>query len=938
MRLITLLAFCLCFCIGKSNIFTSVQSGNILSSTTWNSGVPPTKNDTLIISENHEISINNASLEFNCIELSGTLKWNSSHTFLVHFLNCSKNAILKSNFVIGTLSCDSLLHVFNGKLNIQNTNIQCTNNTILNGEIIFETESSFRQFKNITIHENGSWNNKSSCNPVISGNINNNGNFTACKDNACTYYFTENTYLSGNTLISIPHCNSSALLFNNGKLEITHSIEGSCSLHNAGELHIYSSPLTFQVNEFNTSYTNNSVYYENHEDQNIFQPLNGFYQNLFLKNGRKFLTQDLLVKNKLNLSDSAKISMGIFNVNGNNSAQLYVDSTSMIQIGNNENEASSGFPVNFIKTLLHPLSTVVYQSKKNETIDSKVIYGNLWIDDGAVQESIKIISNDSLNIQGNFWIAESSVKVKCNECKINVKGDWDGIGNLQMNKGTFYLKGNGNNYGILYPGNSKVIYNGNENQLLKIGEYYQVEINKSLGKAIIKGNDNIFKANKLLQIKGKLEIGNETMIITDSLIIRDHIQFTSTQQSRTIKNVNIKENGKLECKSPTKINVNGNWINDGIFVQGESTIAFTDTITAQFIKGNNSFFKMEIQKKKSSLFLSNDIIIQNILFLKSGKINLLDHHLYLNNTAKIQGENNENYITAENGSIHLEKNISANSTDSIGGLGLIVESKNNWGNTLFIRKHKRMKIEGRNTILRQFEIHPQFNSNLNEKVSFNFLNHELENNTKNKLQLFKSENETDWYLMPAQIDTSNNKIVGDKINSFSTWTMISKLDDPLAVNEIMIQWNRIETNLLEWTTLGETQIQEFCIQISSDGINFNDIDCVPTNAEHSTTNHYQYKVNRLREAKYVRIMSIDGNGQENFSQSINYETIGSENIFISNSILYNHTGSPIFIYDESGKLIYNGSNLNNKEIDLSKWSAGLYIFKCGRNAGKFVII
>jgi hypothetical protein len=918
----------------------SIQSGNWTSSTTWKNGTIPSKNDSVVIQINHHININKDSIVLQHLKLNGNIQFANAYLLKSKVVECENTASLASNYFMGSLQIDSLFWV-KGSCAISNAHIISKGWCSISGTLIMNSDAAQKEFDNIYIKEGGKWNNNNNGDPKISGDIINNGTFISCKNTGCTYHFSNSVNFLGDstTYITRMNCAPSTSIVNSGKLHVLLSIDGDPILTNKKTLTLSLSAFTFHVAQFNTNSINNTVIYADTNEQEIFTPTNGYYENLVLKNGRKILTQNLIIKEKLELKDSAILAQQTFAIKGMNSAILNIDSTSTLSIGSNDYETTQGFPTEFTQLNLHRFSTVLYQSKKDEFINSTISYGNLSIDDGAVAESIKTIENDSLRVRGNLWIAESSVKLKCNLCDIQCQGDWDGIGNLEMTQGLFQLKGNGNNYGVLYPGNGEVLYNGEANQIIKIGNYNILRIKKNGGKTTLKGNANTFICKKLINEKSLLEIGNETVNITDSLINHDVLHFTSIQQSRSINDIVNKPTASLIFKVATTVHIKGDWINQGNFNAGLGKIIFSDSTNHQKIIGNSTFNKIEITKSKKSVELNNDITIQAEIKLNSGKLNLLNNTITLTSNSKITNENAQNYIYGNNGKIILNKVINENSKDTVNGIGLIIQSSVNWGNTQFIRKHHLFNIEGQNTIKRQFEIHPTNNANLNEKVTFYYLPHELENNNHQQLGLYKSEDEIIWQNISGLKDTNLYSITVNGINSFSTWTFKNIPNNPLPV-----KW--LETTLINqqqtlfWSTASEQNVSYFEIQNSEDGIHFNTIEILKACGTCNYINEYYIELGEQYNNEYLRIKSVDFDGQTSYSiiiqKSINNSSIGIQirNNELSISNIKDITN--LEIYNLEGKLILHQIVQKDEtiKIDLPK---GIYFYRINEKTGKLAL-
>ena len=922
-----------------ANKIESVQSGNWNNPNTWKNATIPQRTDSIIIGLNHEVTVNRDSIEVCYLETKGNIKFANAFSLKVKTFVCSAKSQISSNFFSGSLCIDSMMSI-NNQLTINNVNIQSKGHCFISGECILNSESNLKEFENITITSTGKWQNNNNGDPVISGNIENNGIFISCKNTGCTYHFMNDTKFTGTSPIAITRIEapSNSKLTNYGNLKILISLEGNPTIDNKNILELCTSEFAFHSGQFITSEPHNTVIYADTNEQNIYQPSNGKYENLILKNGRKNLTSNLDVNQHLELLDSAILVQHTHQINGNNNAQLIIDSTSTLAIGNNDNISSAGFPINFKTLKLHQFSTVLYQSKENQLINSEISYGNLSIDDGAVNESIKTIEHDSLRVRGNLWIAESSVKLKCANCDIQCNGDWNGIGNLDMQKGIFQLKGNGNNYGLLFPGEGQVIYNGTQNQFIKIGMYNKLIINKNTGKALVRGNSNILQCKTLYNQKSTLEIGNETVYITDSLINKDKIHFTSTLQSRKVNHLLNLNGGELLFKVATALSVNGNWINQGNFICNSCKIIFSDSTKNQVIEGNNTFNKIDINKSSATIKLNSNTKVQGDITFIGGKLNISNKQLILLNNGKIINENKSHYIYGNGGEILVTKTIIGGVSDTVNGIGLIIHPSLNWGQCNFVRKHTAVVIEGKSTINRIYEIHPLVNENLNESVIFNYLPHELGSNDNRNLALYKSEDEVNWHKINGEKDTIAYSFRVDNIHSFSSWTFKNIPEDPLPVQWLDVKIN--DDHFVEWSTASEINTNYFEVQISQDGITYYTLGSVKACGNCNNTNFYLFPIDQ-NFASYYRIKSVDFDGESSFSEiAVNEINNDALAVRIENNQLYLINGEQtqkIQLFSSEGKLILEKSLLRNEQtiIDLP---SGIYIYRCNKLSKKLIVL
>lgn len=910
----------LCHGLIFGNIIYSVQSGNWNSNTTWNSGSIPLNSDSVVVNSGHEIIMNKDSAQVFFMEVFGSLKWTNTKSLQSKHLLLHNNSILFSSFFMGSINIDSVLTINDGTCTIANLNLNSKNTCTIKGELLFISESGTKKFKNINILSSGKWHNNTNDDPVIVGNICNNGSFKACAGSGCTYHFSGNNILSGDSLISISHIESSGVLTNKGVVEITHSINGNPNIINEGKLQLSLSPLTFHVNEFNASSVGNTVIYNDTSEQIIFKPTNGFYENIELEKGNKRLLNPLLVHQSMKIKSTCVLKSDTFKIAATGSALLQMDSLATLWIGNNENKFSPGFPKEFTSVNLHKSSTVRYMAMGDEIIESAVVYGNLNIDDGSVAQSIKSINNDQLNVKGNLTLEESSLTLQCNHCLLKIDGDWEGVGNLKMNEGLFYFKGNGNNNGIFYPGKSTVIYNGNIDQTIKVGTYYYLNINKNSGKAVLKGNDHILEVAKNLRLqKGTLEMGNETVLINDSIVVEDVLNFTSTKQSKTFKNFIINPSGKVFMKSAASINISGNWSNAGTFSAGKSEVVFSDSLKNQNLNGTTIFYDLSMQKKNTTCFFNAVVSVNHSLNVYSGKINIGENNIQLASAAKINGENNKNYIFGNSGKIQITKTISAGIRDSTGNLGLIFEPFTNLGATNISRSYQSVTINGFSSINRVYEITPSIKSNLNVNVVFQFLANEIHGGEKSKLELWKSEDgSSNWQKVSGTLDTLANCISASNISSFSTWSFIAH-ENPLPVKWLRFNIKKNENTLsLFWETASEKNTNSFIIQASEDGINFKDIASIDACGNCDYVNRYRYDLSLPEAITYFRIKSAD------YNSFLDYTAI---EVFIPSKI-------------SSREKIYfdcNGQEIG-KEITADELPNGIYFYKSNNNeTGKIII-
>ena len=109
-------------------------------------------------------------------------------------------------------------------------------------------------------------------------------------------------------------------------------------------------------------------------------------------------------------------------------------------------------------------------------------------------------------------------------------------------------------------------------------------------------------------------------------------------------------------------------------------------------------------------------------------------------------------------------------------------------------------------------------------------------------------------------------------------------NDVLTVELLSFKVSREDrTGLLEWTTASEINNEEFEIQYSRDGIEFEFIGCVMGAGTSTEMNSYEYFHDNLENGiHYYRVKQIDFDGQSEFSDLISL----SLNVAITKTSIY----------------------------------------------------
>ncbi len=171
--------------------------------------------------------------------------------------------------------------------------------------------------------------------------------------------------------------------------------------------------------------------------------------------------------------------------------------------------------------------------------------------------------------------------------------------------------------------------------------------------------------------------------------------------------------------------------------------------------------------------------------------------------------------------------------------------------------------------------------------------------------------------------------------------IIGSFNTPLAVSMINFTATKKEQDaLINWRTENEVDVNNYVLERSYDGAGFLPIASVL--AKNNAANTYNYSdvnaVTNAATAKYIyyRLKIIDKTGHIKYSEiaKISLDKTGPQitigpNVFNDVVSIYsNEAVKQVFVYDMSGKLVYQATNfIGNKILFTNKLPAGVYIFK-----------
>ena len=805
-----------------------------------------------------------------------------------------------------------------------------TDTIFIDGKLTINSNSAAPSYHFIYITHTGMFINNSSANISIESGIHNDGSFQGCSGTACTYNFTNNSaLLKGNDTIFLTRIIGNEIR-NKGIVHIEKELNID-TLFNTKNATLLLRVDTQNLTGFlDLSAENNTIIFNKNGTQNIPKSILKAYNIGFVNSGNKVLSENLEIKNNLFISNYSNLKCDSFQITGNKTGHVQIDSLSNLTLGHNYSLKNISFPTLFTTINLHNSSTVIYAAKGDQTISSNPYYGNLIIDDGAIDSCEKIISGDSLIVNGDLELAESSLKLMVNDKTVVLKGDWNGPGQVKLTQGKFHLSGNGNSDGFVHSGASEFIYDGYGAQKIKIMDYYNLTINK-IGKAYTKANTGSLSVNKNTWVKnGTLDFNSE-MCHINHLIIEDSVTFSSKYQEKYFNNITIHSTGVFLLNYDEELYFEGDIMCDGKLLIEQGVVTFNDTLTPQKISGSGTlkFNQTKIKNNSQILEIDCEITLMDTLFMQDGAIKI-NSHVQLRDRGYIYGEKQSNALIGS-GKISLNKPIISGNYENIGGLGLTINSPTPMGNTLIERELIAYEVVGLEGIKRTYTIEPEFNYGLNVSLNFNFWTSELNKNILDDLEIYKSiDGGNNWSPQGGILDTLSKAIRLSGITSFSKWTAGGGNIGPLAVELMEFKGQRIKENiLLEWTVYSEIGTKEYQINYSLDGLKF---DSLTTILASQTENYHFIWQSAPNKMMYFELIEVEISGKKTrLDTSIVMDVYKAPKAWIfDNSIqLADFTEGTLNVYDSRGRLV-----LQN-ETDASKLKRGPYHLELLNEIGRW---
>ncbi len=220
------------------------------------------------------------------------------------------------------------------------------------------------------------------------------------------------------------------------------------------------------------------------------------------------------------------------------------------------------------------------------------------------------------------------------------------------------------------------------------------------------------------------------------------------------------------------LSLSGNWNNAGTFTAGSGTVVFSSPNGNQTITkdGGETFNNLTINKAADDVVLNDNITVDGTLTCTSGDLDLNGKIISLGASASLS-ESAGATVKGSTGYLTATRNLNAPAAENVAGLGAVLTSAANLGNTVINRHHAVQSIDGNNSILRYYDITPTTNTGLNATLVYHYDDSELNGSVEHDLQLYKStDNGVTWSTLVETLNTVANTLTVSGLDGFSRFT------------------------------------------------------------------------------------------------------------------------------------------------------------------------
>ncbi|MGQ8335705.1 cadherin-like domain-containing protein [Sunxiuqinia sp. A32] len=230
-----------------------------------------------------------------------------------------------------------------------------------------------------------------------------------------------------------------------------------------------------------------------------------------------------------------------------------------------------------------------------------------------------------------------------------------------------------------------------------------------------------------------------------------------------------------------------NW-SDGVPSSADNIgIYKTDLGSENTVSGSPTLNNLFISSSSTPTLSSGITVNSNLILNKN--VNLNGQDVVLGNTAQLIEDNG--LFLGTSGTVKTTRNLSNISSENVAGLGAIISTTADMGETTIVRGHNSFTMGSNNSIKRCFDITAANNNDLNATLSFSYSDSELNGNTAAELNLFEStDNKSTWQYKNSTVNTDSKTVSLNGVGTFASYTLFEDIPLDISLSPASIAENK----------------------------------------------------------------------------------------------------------------------------------------------------
>ncbi len=585
---------------------TVTNTGNITVRTTLDG------NSTLTNAANATLNLGCAIVALNNVVTTAngnTVNYNGATAQTVMSNNYYNLVITKPSGIVASLgsSCtvSNNLTIVSGTFDFGGNNFTCNGTTSISGTMRVTSAAGNKDLNNLIVNATGTWNSVASENYDITGNLHNDGVFTA---NNGTYALSGAAKtISGASPITIATMTCTGTRTNNANLTLTSSFGGN-GIFSQGAIGILNLSITsanFTVTTFNASAAGNLVNYSFAGNQNVRIPNDGAYHHLTAGGtGLKSLLANTLVNGDMLITSGLTTTASNFNMT----------------VGGNWTDTGT-FTCN--------AGTVTFNGSTNQLITRAA--GETFFNLVLAGSASKILGGPVTAL--NDITISSTFNVSASNYAVSLRRNWTNTGTFVPQNGTVTFNGTAANQIILRAG-GETFYNLVASGLLTKQMSCPVTVTNNL---TISSTLDVSALNFALRVGGSWTNTGTFNPRSGTVTLNGAAQLVTKAAGETFFNLIAAGSGTKTLGGPITVsrdltistaldvsassyavNVGRNFTNNGTFTAQNGTVTLNGTI-AQSINGSSiTTFRNLTLNNATGASIAIDANLRGSLTLSSG--------------------------------------------------------------------------------------------------------------------------------------------------------------------------------------------------------------------------------------------------------------------------------------------------------------------------------